>query len=298
MLAPSIAVVVSAFVWGTLWIPLRQLGEAGLGGPLPTALGFMLPLLVLLPFGLARWRSLVARKWDLAQSGALLGLCVALYSEGLVRSNVAHVILLFYLTPVWSTLLARVFLGTPITRTRLVTVGLGLGGLLVVFGNGSGMPLPTETGEWMGLLSGFLWGLSMVTLRREAQLVSQFDEFFALFAFLGPVFVLLALVPGAPPWSVPTLASLVECAGWLAALGFFWMPAAIGLTMYGGSRLDPGRVAVLLALEVVIGLVSAAMLAHEPFGTREMVGAALIVAAAASEFFAPSPDALVSDAKD
>lgn len=295
MLGPSIAVLVSALVWGTLWIPLRQLGEAGLGGPLPTALGFAIPLPVLLPFGIARWRSLVARRWDLVQSGALLGLCVALYSEGLVRSNVAHVILLFYLTPVWSTLLARVFLGTPITRTRLVTVGMGLAGLLIVFGDGSGIPMPRETGEWMGLVSGFLWGLSMVTLRREAELVSQFDEFFALFVFLGPFFVLLALVPGGQPWSLPAPALLLESAGWLAALGLFWMPAAIGLTMYGGSRLDPGRVAVLLALEVVIGLASAAVLADEPFGMREMAGAALIVAACASEFFVPSPAAAAAD---
>ena len=43
---PSVAIVVSTLFWGALWIPLRQLNEAGLGGPWATAAGFTVPLLV------------------------------------------------------------------------------------------------------------------------------------------------------------------------------------------------------------------------------------------------------------
>ena len=58
-----------------------------------------------------------------------------------------------------------------------------------------------------------------------------------------------------------------------------WMPLVLWLTMFGGRRPEPGRVAVLLMLEVVIGLVSAAMLTNESFGERELVGAVFIVGA-------------------
>ena len=76
-LAPSVAIIVSTLFWGTLWIPLRQLNEAGLGGPWATAAGFTIPLLALLPFGVIRWRPIVAGGWPLVQAGFLMAACIA-----------------------------------------------------------------------------------------------------------------------------------------------------------------------------------------------------------------------------
>ena len=283
--APSLAILVSTLLWGTLWIPLRRLNEAGLGGPWATAAGFVLPLLVLLPFGLTRWRIILASGWPLAQAGFLMATCIALYAEALLRGYVARVILLFYLTPVWSTLLARVLLGDPITRARIVTVALGLAGMFIVFGVGNGLPVPRTAAEWMGLLSGFCWGWAMVSLRRVAH-AAQFDKVFVQFLFLAVLFLLVSRVPGGRQWLLPTPEALLGSAAWLLLFGLVWVPAVLWLTMLGGSRLDPGRVAVLLMLEVVIGLVSAALLTDEPFGRREFAGAVCIVAACGSEFFA------------
>lgn len=289
--APSVAIVVSTLFWGTLWIPLRQLNEAGLGGPWATAAGFTIPLLVLSPFGVIRWRPIAAGGWPLVQAGFLMAACIALYAEALLRGYVARVILLFYLTPVWSTLLARAFLGDRITRARLVTIALGLIGMFVVFGIGTGLPVPQSAAEWMGLLSGFLWGWSMVALRRVAPHASEFDKVFVQFLFLGLLFVLFTLVPGGRPWALPNPAVFLHSATWLLIFGLVWMPLVLWLTMFGGSRLEPGRVAVLLMLEVVIGLLSAAVLTQEPFGPREIVGAVFIVGACGSEFFAHRPGA-------
>jgi drug/metabolite transporter (DMT)-like permease len=288
--APSLAILVSTVLWGTLWIPLRHLNATGLGGPWATAAGFILPLLVLLPFGLIRWRTIFAEGWPLAQAGFLMATCIALYAEALLRGYVARVILLFYLTPVWSTLLAWMLLGDPITRARIVTVALGLVGMFIVFGVGNGLPVPRTVAEWMGLLSGFCWGWAMVSLRRVAD-AADFDKVFVQFLFVGALFLLFTLVPGGRPWSLPKPEVFLESTSWLLLFGLVWMPAVLWLTMFGGSRLDPGRVAVLLMLEVVIGLISAALLTDEPFGHREIAGAICIVAACGSEFFSASPAA-------
>ncbi len=287
--APSLAILASTLFWGTLWIPLRQLDAAGLGGPWATAAGFTIPLLVLLPLALTRWRPILAGGWPLAQAGFLMAMCLALYAEALLRGYVARVVLLFYLTPVWSTVLARVVLGDRITGIRIITVALGLLGMCVVFDIGSGLPIPRTVAEWMGLLSGFLWAASMVAIRRLAPDASDFDKVFVLFLFAGVLFVLLTLVPGGRPWVVPTAEIFVRSATWLLLFGLVWMPVVLWLTMFGGARLDPGRVAVLLMLEVVIALASAALLTNEPFGRREFVGAVFIVAACGSEFFARGP---------
>jgi len=284
-LAPSLAILVSTIFWGTLWIPLRQLDTAGFGGPWATTIGFTLPLIVLFPIAIVRRHSIFAGGRSLLLAGFVMALCLALYSEALLRGYVARVVLLFYLTPVWSAVLARWFLGDRITGARLATIGLGLLGMLVVFGEGSGIPVPSTVAEWMGLLSGFLWAVSMVFLRRLVPETSEFDKIFVLFLFAGILFVLLTLIPGGRAWAAPGTVAFGRSVIWLLLFGLIWMPLVIWLTLFGGSRLAPGRVAVLLMLEVVIALVSAAILTDEPFGLRELLGGTLIVTACGSEFF-------------
>ena len=46
-LAPTAAIVGSTFMWGTLWIPLRQMNAAGLGEATASTASFALCLLLL-----------------------------------------------------------------------------------------------------------------------------------------------------------------------------------------------------------------------------------------------------------
>jgi len=113
-------------------------------------------------------------------------------------------ILLFYLTPVWSTLLARVTLGDPITgprgrnRPRLAgSRGVG----------GTSCPVPTRSPTgWVA--RGPAWAWSMVQLRRVHQ-ATDLDKLVVQFVFLGAA----------------CLVSLVRRGAWvneLAALRHAW----------------------------------------------------------------------------
>jgi len=278
----TLAILASTLLWGTLWIPLRRLDGAGGSGAWATTAGFTLPLLVLLPMGLVRWRRIVAGGAPLLAGGFLMAAAIALYAEGLVRGQIARVILLFYLMPVWSTLLARLMLGDPITGHRALTVALGLGGMFAVFG---AVPLPHMIADWMGLASGIACALSMVFLRRM-QRVADFEKLFVQFLFLGVLFFLFTLAPGGRSRTAPDAAVLVDSARWLLAFGLLWIPGVLWLTLFGASRVEPGRVAILLMLEVVVGLASAALLTDEPLGPRELVGALLIMSACGAELLA------------
>jgi len=290
---PNLAVLCSALLWGTLWIPLRRIAETGLGAASATTIGFLLPFVLLLPYGIRHWPSIRAGGRELGIGGFLLALSIALYAEALVRGHVARVILLFYLTPVWSTLLARLLLGVAITRHRFVTIILGLAGMLVILDVGPGIPLPRAAAEWMGLIAGVVWPLSLVYVNRTASR-PQLDRVLVQFAFLGPVFFLVTLIPGGKGDIGLHVPALLDSLPWLAALALIWLLPVIGLTIFGASRLDPGRIAILLMLEIVVGLTSAATLTDEPFGLRELGGAVLIIAASAVEIGARSPGATAS----
>ncbi|MGI9302784.1 MAG: DMT family transporter [Gammaproteobacteria bacterium] len=276
------AIVVSTFVWGTWWIPLRQLDALGVSGLWATSAAFFLPLVVLLPLGLIRWRSLLQGGRVLLWAGLLIALSTSLYAEGMVRGYVARVLLLFHLAPVWSVLLGRWLLSEPITARRIATVCLGLCGMFVIFGINNEIPYPHTVADWMGLLSGASWAVGIVLLRR-IEATPVIDKTIAIFLFMGLAFVLLTMIPGGRQWSGMPGGLLLPAMMWLLGLAAIWIFPIAWLTSYGASGIDPGRVSILLMLEVVIGLTTAALLTDEPFGLREIAGAALIVAAGLTE---------------
>lgn len=280
--APDLLLLASTLLWGTLWIPLRHIDAAGSGAAAATCLSLLLPWLGLLPLAALRTRTLRQGGVSLVLDGLFLAASIALYAEGLVRGTVARVILLFYLTPVWSTLLGWWVLGEPITRRRVATLVCGLCALLVLFGAEAGVPLPRTAADWMGLVGGMSWAVAMTGVRRAAR-ASPFEAVFVQFAFLGPAFLLLAVLPGRASGLALDAAALQAAGPWLLAFGPLWMLPAVWLTVFAASRLDPGRVAILLLFEIVVGLGTAALLTSEPFGLRELLGALLILAATATE---------------
>ena len=284
-LAPNAAILCSALLWGTLWIPLRGLSEAGASGAWATVVGFLLPLAVLLPRAMRDRRRILAGGWQLGIAGLCLAASIALYAEGLVRGQVARVILLFYLTPVWSTLLARLLLGQPITARRLATIALGLAGLVVVLGFEAGIPMPRAAADWMGLAGGVVWAFAMLYVGRTAS-HPPFDRVFVQFVFLAPVFWLLTQIPGGGGGVGPEAEAFLRCVPWLLAFAGIWMLPVVWLTIFGASWLDPVRVAIFLMLEIVVGISTAALLAGEPFGPRELASAVLILAASGVEITA------------
>jgi drug/metabolite transporter (DMT)-like permease len=280
--APQLAVLLSTGLWGTLWIPVRRLHETGSSGAWATTIGFLIPLAVLLPPALWRGRRTRSGFRESAASGLWLALGIALYTEAVVRGTVAHAILLFYLTPVWSTLLARIVLAEPITARRLATIVLGLAGMFVVFGAGTSGPLLVSAGDWMGLAAGVAWAVALVASNRGRSR-PVFDRVFAHFVFLGPVFFLVTLIPGDGAAVGFDFHLRAHSFFWMLAFALVWMLPVVWLTIFGASHVDPGRFAILLMFEIVVGLTTAALLTNESVGPREIAGALLIVGASGAE---------------
>jgi drug/metabolite transporter (DMT)-like permease len=63
----------------------------------------------------------------------------------------------------------------------------------------------------------------------------------------------------------------------LAAVGFL-IPVMWGI-LWGAQHMDPGRLGILLQLEAIVGIASAALLTDEPFGLVEVLGSALVISA-------------------
>jgi drug/metabolite transporter (DMT)-like permease len=279
-LLPAGAVALSAALWGLWWLPLRALAEAGLTGPALNATLYGTMTLALLPVTWHRPHRLAAGGLLLLGAGGVFGAALVSWNLALILGEVVRVTLLFYLAPVWATLLAVALLGERIGPLRPLAVLLGLAGALVLLGLGAGVPLPRSLGDWLGLAAGLLFALS-VTLVRKGQAIEGFEQTLVACAAATFLSLLLMLVPMAGDAVLPSIRPGVLALAALAAL--IWLLPCTWLLLWGARHLEPGRVALLLLLDVAVAALSAALLAGEPFGVREASGCLLILGAGAVE---------------
>ena len=273
---PSLGIVVASIGWGLFWLPLRAIEAMGVTGSWATVAVFAPGALALLPFALPRARRLRRIGINVLVTGLFSGGAWALYSNSLLATEVVRALLLFYLTPLWSALFARIVLGEPITPPRLITIAMGIGGLIVILGFEGGFPLPRNAGDWLGLASGVVWAGASVRLRREPA-IPVIDGVFAF--FLGGT--LLSVGAAFAAVAPPPARIVLDAAPLLIAVSVGFIVPSMVLIIAGAQRLSPGRVGILLMTEAVVGTISAAVFADEPFGTREIAGALLVIAAGA-----------------
>jgi drug/metabolite transporter (DMT)-like permease len=274
----KLACALSGVTWGVFWIPMRALSAAGVAGAWAGFAFYLVPALLLLPFSLWRWREVLRGGWRLQWTGLWAGVSLVAYSDAVVFTEVIRAVLLFYLTPLWSTLLARAVLGEPITRVRWISMALAFGGLLVLFGIDRGLPVPRNAGDWMGLLSGLAWAVAAVRLRADRG-SHPLDLLGAYFVW-GAVFAaVVALVPFSGNTTPPDLSRFAATLPWLLpVIALIVVPGAFA-AIWASMHLDPGLVGLLFMTEITVGALTAALFAGEPFGVREVLGVALISSA-------------------
>ncbi len=273
----KLACVYSGITWGLFWFPVRWLEAAGIEGAWVGVVFYSVQLAFLVPFVVLNPGRMRASGPGLILTSFFAGGALALYGFAILYTEVIRAMLLFYLTPVWSTLLACWLLKLPITRLRWGAIALAFAGILVIFGIDIGVPWPRNAGDWFGLASGLFWAMAAVRLNldRDCDPIDITFGFFAWAAIFSAAGLLLPLSSApAPAWE--TLASVMI---WLLPLlALIAVPGAYA-AMWGARLIDPGIVGILFMGEIVVGTITVAIWAGEPFGAREIIGCALIVAA-------------------
>lgn len=281
-IAPATAVLAllfNALTWGVSWWPFRYLQAAGLHPLWATALTYAL---VALALGLRHPRALR----DVVRTPALWvlvfasGSTNAAFNWGVTVGDVVRVVLLFYLMPLWSLLLARWLLHEPLRPGVLLRAALALGGAMVMLWPADGgWPLPRLAADWLGVVGGLAFALNNVMLRREAHRPA-WSRALAMFVGGAAVAAVLALVGGAtlgvpaPPW--PAWSDWAPLVGLLA----LWFMASNLALQYGAARLRASTTAVVMVSEVCFASVSAVALGAAGLETRTVLGGAMIAAAA------------------
>ncbi|MCK0094339.1 DMT family transporter [Yoonia sp. F2084L] len=279
----TLVVIATGTLWGFYWMPVRKIAELGLTGAWGTLAIVAAAAMLLAPLGWRGRRALMASHPIALASVALGGLAFLLYSVGFLYGRVAIIVILFFLTPVWSTLIGRYLMGWPISRLRVLALVVGVAGLAIMLGGDGALPIPRGLGDWFGLTSGLLWAVATVGIRVKATAGPGETAFvFAAGAVLGGLIIAPLLEP-AP--NVGSFADPVQLAFWVCLTGALWWAMSMGGLMWAATKLDPARVGILLMAEVLIASVTAALIAGETLSTSEVIGGLLVVVAGVFEIW-------------
>ena len=277
---PNFTVIIACLFWGTYWIPLRYINNDNNESVWPLFLSFLLLALILLKPLIKSISEIIIKKNYFFLFGCFFAaLGISLYSESLLRGEIAKVVVLFYLCPIWGTIFARFILNHPFTLKRIISIILGIIGLEIIVGFDKGIVFPSTTVEWIALLAGLMWAMSM-TLFNLANTTSGAEKT-SLTAFLIPfIYLFLCFIPGGRNLAMSdNLLSIHPIYIWMILFAIVWLLPSILLTYFSVEVLDPGRINILLAFEVAIGFLSSALLTNEIIGFREYIGAIFVVSA-------------------
>jgi drug/metabolite transporter (DMT)-like permease len=277
-----LAALVAIILWGISFVAtkaaLRELAPVPLiFGRLVLGVALLLAILAArgerLPRDGATWR-------ELAWLG-FVGVAVHLLLQAvaLTRTSAVHTGWLIGLIPIWSAILAALFLGERLNARQVAGFALGFAGALLVMTGGrldAGLlALPSTQGDLLVLVSTVNWAVYTILGRRVVpRLGARVATAGAMTAgtlMLAPLFfaqggtaAFAHLSPG----------------GWAALLFLGLGCSGLGYLLWYGAleKLEAGQVAVFLYLEPLVTLAAAAWWLDEPIGIVAVVGGVVVLA--------------------
>ncbi len=183
---------------------------------------------------------------------------------------------IFGLTPLMTALLAAIFLGErSLTLGKLLAYGLGMGGLIVMFGSALQLGHDAVLGIGGVLVSAFLQSLSAVWVKRIAAKLPALSQVTGGLLLALPAYLLTWwLVDGHwPVLLTPTSLVAIIYLGIIAtSLGFV-------LYYYLLTHLPATRVALITLMSPLLALMLGHVMNHEPLTLKVVTGTLLILSA-------------------
>jgi drug/metabolite transporter (DMT)-like permease len=271
--AGTVAVLSAVSVWGGVTVVARVVDNIdGL------VLGFhrlWIGTLCTLVVFYATGRRLSPRAFRLSFVG---GLCfatdIAFFFSALKHTTIANATIVGALQPALILLVAGPMFGERITRNIAVWSFVAIGGVAIVVYGSSGAPVWSPAGDLLAVGALFAWTGYFIASKRVRQQLPPFEYLTAMLVVATMAIAPVALLSGqrldpggAGQWA--WIALLAIGSGGVGHLLLNWAHEHVELSVMS-----------LLTLAVpVVAVISAAIFLDEPFGSVQMIGMAVVLAA-------------------
>lgn len=271
---PIISLLVAATLWGVSWYPLRIAESVGMTGLWTTLVAYSGALLI----GLALFRAHLSH---FKQQPLLLFIIAAAngwlnvaFILAIIDGNIVRVILLFFLSPIWSTLLGWLVLKEQISAWSVATLAVAMtGAMTMLWDPVLGFPWPQDYTDWLAISAGIGFSISNVTVRKlqDVSIGSKTIAAWVGVTIVALVWIILGKVP------MPEVSSQIW--SWTLLIGTVIVIIMTLSVQYGVTHMPVYQSAIILLFELVAAALSAQLLSDEVTTGREWIGGAMIMLA-------------------
>jgi len=265
-----------AVCWGVIWYPYRMMQEAGISGVASSFYTYVLAVSIFAIIFLKQWRAPFHQPKIIILLAIVAGWTNLSYVLAIIDGEVMRVMLLFYLSPLWTLVLAHFWLKERTNRRGLAVIVLSLIGAFIMLWQEDALPLPSNNAEWLALSAGMGFSLTNVITRYASNLTLPAKSMAVWIGVLlmSLVFIALQDAPFPNPQDMSMSQSL------LMFLVAILLMAATLLVQFGITHTPVNKASVLFMFELVVAAVAAYFLTDETMTAREWFGGSLIVVAA------------------
>jgi len=279
---------ISSIGWGLTWLPIKSINQMGLDGMSLVLIAFASAGTLLAPF---LWKQ--RRHWQGQFTNLMLialfgGLANLLFQSALVHGNVVRVMILFYLLPVWSVLGGWYFLKEKPDWIRGMAVVISVTGAVLILNIESSTFSGLSWIDAMAIGSGMTFAMNNILFRKTAAqpLASKVSAMFLGCAVLIGAYMAMQSSNIALPDNLSPI--------YAALYGILFLSLITFGTQWGVTQLEAGRAALIIVMELVVAVISVAILTDISLTLREIGGALLVMTAAIIESWR-EPQSINSD---
>lgn len=280
----AVPIIVLALVWGFNW-PVLKIAVTEMAPLTFRALTLPLAAVGMLAFARLSGRSIrISRAfWPRLAWLALFNVAawngISLF--GVQYLPAGRSAILAYTMPIWATLIAAIVVHEPISRRKLVGLGLGAAGMAVLLGEQIVVVRTAPIGTLIILIAAILWAFGTVLLRKWRPTMPQ--------TALSGWMMLIGWVPiaiAAPFFDTqPIGAELARLSalGWFSILYNVLLAGTVAnLVWFMLAQSMPVAISSIASLPIpVVGVISGMIMLGERPGLQEWIALALVVAALA-----------------
>lgn len=274
---PVWVLLASSIGWGLTWLPLKALNDMGLDSLQLIFIAFSAGALVLLPWLISQFASWKAYGGLMLLIALVGGFANTSFQAAIYHGDVIRVMILFYMLPVWTVLGGRLFLHERIDALRAIAVLLCLSGAFIILEAWQASWSQISLVDLMAVGSGLGLAITII-LFRLTQTIPVTSK-------VAWVFIGCSTLTGITLSVMPVNATIPDnnALFWAILYGGGGITLISLGTQWAVTRLEAGRSAVIIVMELVAAVLSVALLTDSELKWTEIIGGLMVIIAALLE---------------
>lgn len=202
--------------------------------------------------------------------GLCMGLATLFYFSSILHTSVSNAVFLLYTAPIFSVILAKLFLKEHIEKETIIGTVITLAGIFFILDPRTFSLDSKETlGNLMGLAAGFFYAAQALVAKPILRTVSGYYTAFWQSLIVSIMFVFFVKIESTE----------VLLSNWWQLLAIGTLCAGISsiLFMEGAKRVSAQKIFIITSLEPLIGTIYALLFLREIPMTMTIIGAVLII---------------------